>query len=71
MPSSAESYARYKPNSRSSDAHRLRTALEARPDHVLDEEYYRDSIAIADRQASIRLARVLNEALECPPVRVP
>jgi hypothetical protein len=40
-----------------------------RGDHVLDEEYYRDGIAVVDRQlalAGLRLARVLNEALQCP-----
>jgi hypothetical protein len=40
-----------------------------RPDRVLDEEYFRDSIAVVDRQlglAGVRLARVLNEALQCP-----
>lgn len=41
-------------------------AYNYRPDHVLDEEYYRDSIPIVDQQlalAGVRLARVLNETL--------
>ena len=44
-----------------------------RPDHVIDEEYYKDAIPVVDRQlalAGLRLARVLNEALQptaqCP-----
>jgi hypothetical protein len=41
-------------------------AYNYRPDHVLDEDYYRDSIPIVDRQlalAGVRLARVLTETL--------
>jgi S1/P1 Nuclease len=41
-------------------------AYNYRPDHVLDDEYYRDSIPVVDRQlalAGVRLARVLNETL--------
>lgn len=41
-------------------------AYNYRPDHVLDDEYYRDSISVVDRQlalAGVRLARVLNETL--------
>jgi hypothetical protein len=41
-----------------------------RPDHVLDEEYYADSIPIVDQQlalAGLRLAQVLNEAFQPTP----
>jgi hypothetical protein len=53
------------------DAHKAGqlVAYNFRPDHVLDEEYYRDGIAVVDQQlalAGVRLARVLNEALQCP-----
>lgn len=57
------------------DAHKAAqiVAYNFRPDHVIDEEYFRDSIPIVDRQlalAGIRLARVLNETLkptrQCP-----
>jgi hypothetical protein len=57
------------------DAHRAAhdVVYNFRPDHVIDDEYYRDAIPIVDRQlalAGLRLARVLNEALQptaqCP-----
>ena len=57
------------------DAHKAAqiVAYNFRPDHVLDDEYYKDAIPIVDRQlalAGLRLARVLNEALQptaqCP-----
>jgi S1/P1 Nuclease len=57
------------------DAHKAAqiVAYNFRPDHVIDEEYYKDAIPIVDRQlalAGLRLARVLNEALQptaqCP-----
>jgi hypothetical protein len=57
------------------DAHKAAqiVAYNFRPDHVLDEEYYKDAISIVDQQlalAGLRLARVLNEALkpteQCP-----
>jgi hypothetical protein len=48
-------------------------AYNFRPDHVLDEEYYADSIVVVDQQLAlggVRLARVLNEAFQstqqCP-----
>jgi hypothetical protein len=49
-------------------AHRmaLEVAYNFRPDRVLDDEYFRDSIPVVDRQlalAGLRLARLLNEAL--------
>jgi hypothetical protein len=52
------------------EAHRAAqlVAYNLRPDHVIDEEYYRDAIPVVDRQlalAGVRLARVLNEALQC------
>jgi hypothetical protein len=57
------------------DAHKAAqtVAYNFRPDHVIDEEYYKNAIPIVDRQlalAGLRLARVLNEALQptaqCP-----
>jgi len=48
-------------------------AYNYRPDHVLDDEYYRDAIPIVERQlalAGVRLARVLTDTLrpvECKP----
>lgn len=57
------------------DAHKAArlVAYNFRPDHVIDEEYFRDSTPIVDRQlalAGVRLARVLNDALkptrQCP-----
>jgi nuclease S1 len=57
------------------DAHRAAqdVVYNFRPDHVIDQEYYNDAIPIVDRQlalAGLRLARVLNEALQptaqCP-----
>jgi hypothetical protein len=58
------------PVSWAEEAHRAAqlVAYNFRPDHVIDEEYYRDAIPVVDRQlalAGVRLARVLNETLQC------
>jgi hypothetical protein len=50
-------------------AHRaaVEVSYNFRPDHMLDEEYFRDSEPIVDQQlalAGVRLARLLNEALQ-------